>query len=151
VRPGDPPLLFRLSVVAAGVALVLGLVSGALIVLGGNGEESARGPGLLPRVRVAGAPAGSHLRLEVTWMEGGRNLTARATPLPGVEGVWLVVPPVPEAVEVRVEVFDDSGKAPRRLAVRRLALAAGREEVVMVGDVRSPAPRPPASSATGER
>ena len=140
MSPDAPPLLFRISVVAGGAALVLGLVGAALIMLRGDGDESVRGPGLFPRVRLVGRPADLPVAVEAAWTEADQEYVAAGIPLPGSPDVWVLVPPIPDSRTVRVTVKDVSADPAIRLLERLLDLAPGREEVLVLSSAASGAP-----------
>ena len=119
-----PPLLLRLAVVVGAFTLLLGIAGVFLVVLRGDDDASAAGPGLREHVRVVGAAADASLDVEVHWEEGA-NLHVEAARRLASPGHVFLLPP-----ELTGRAVDDRGprvtdRAPPRARADRGATGPG--------------------------
>jgi hypothetical protein len=124
-----PPLLLRLAVVVGGFTLLLGIAGVVLVVLDGDDDASAAGPGLREHVRVVGAAADASLEVEVHWEEGA-NLHVEAARRLASAGHVFLLPPELTGRAIEIEVRES--QTARLLAHERVVLRQGQEVRIAV-------------------
>lgn len=124
-----PPLLLRLAVVVGGFTFLLGLVGVVMMMLHGEDDASAAGPGLGERVRLVGAGDVPGIVVQARWQEGDVLHRESARTLSDAAHVYLL-PPGLVGRDVLIEVLDDAGDV---LASRRAVPRRGEELRLEVG------------------